>query len=134
MEAMQPRGVNGSDDLGSVDLCDLSADGTHLMQMIVTQIARLVFGLPDEAVAHDKTQLYEKVHRVVERSPRYGEALTGQHLGKLFQRKVAVHAIHSVQDGISLGRLAQSALRKVGRENFPHLGFNGFCCHFYFFS
>ena len=73
-----------------IDLRYLPTHATHLMNMAIVVIARLVFGTIHQTVSHHEPQLDEEMHCIIERSSAHPEVSLRELSIQLFKSEVPI--------------------------------------------
>jgi hypothetical protein len=87
------------------------------MAMTVVVIAGLIARSSLKTVANDQPHLHEEFQRIVQGSPANGETqFLVQLLTQLLKRKMPLHAIDSIQDGVTLRSLTMIVQFQIARQ------------------
>lgn len=126
------RSLNCLHNLGRLYLINTPAHRANLMDMILILIASLILSLPDETVAHDKSEADEQLHRVVERCPGDTEVPRLKQFSKFLESEMPVVAVDSIQYGIPLRGLTVPVALKIAVEHALYPFLYGVVRHFYY--
>ena len=113
-EAFRRHILNSRDDLRRLHLRHLAAHRTDLMAMAVVIVTGLILRGSLKTVTDHQSQGHKQVQGVIERGPADVEIhVLNQFVAQLFQREMAMCAIHGPEDGIALKGLAMIVHLKI---------------------
>lgn len=130
LETVQVSTLNGFDNFRRLYFIDITAYGAYLVDVILVLVATFVFRLPNESVPYNEAQAYEQLHGVVKCCTGDTEVARFKQFTKFLKRKMPVHAVYGIEDGITLGGLAMSVMLEVIVEHSAYSFLNGVVGHF----